>query len=115
MTDEMLAPCGIDCSKCRIRNAKSQPEIMKSVLDWFRDERNIDLAPEKVACDGCLGDRGKHWSAECGILKCSVDDHRLASCSDCSEFLCERLLRWGQAGPKYAAAVDRLKGMRKAT
>lgn len=114
MSASSLAPCGIDCSECRIRRAKSEPEVMKSILDWFKNERKIELQPEQVSCGGCLGDRAHHWSADCGILKCAVDDHHHVSCSLCDAFPCERLEKWAQASPKYAAAVDRLKDMRKA-
>ena len=114
MSDSMLAPCGIDCSKCKIHRAKSEPETMKSILDWFKNERKKELSPEQIQCDGCLGDREKHWSADCSILKCSVDDHKLTSCSSCGEFPCGRLEKWAQAGTKYTEALGRLKEMRQA-
>ncbi len=111
---EMLAPCGLDCSKCNIYRAKREPETMQRILDWFKNERKIELKPEQVACQGCLGDRSAHWSADCGILQCSVDQRGLTSCSRCGGFPCEKIESWAARGPKYAAALDRLKAMKKA-
>ncbi len=113
MSHSMIAPCGIDCSLCDIRRAKSEPELMEKILVWFKNERKLDLKPEQITCDGCLGDRSHHWSADCGILKCSVDEHKLQSCSDCGEFPCERLEKWTKGDAGYAKALGRLKEMRK--
>ncbi len=110
---DMIAPCGLDCSKCDIYRAKSEPETMQRILDWFKRERNIDLKPEQVACQGCLGDRSAHWSADCDILRCSADKRGLTSCSSCDEFPCVRLESFASHGPKYAAALERLRGMKK--
>ena len=114
MADPMLAPCGIDCSTCSIHRAKSEPETMKSILDWFRNERKKELSPDQIQCDGCLGDRTKHWSGDCGILKCAVDEHHHQSCSACDDFPCGRLDKWAQGGAKYTKALGSLKEMKKA-
>ena len=114
MSMPLIAPCGLDCSKCLIYRAKDEPEAMKDVLDWYRNERKIDMSPEQVVCEGCLGDRAKHWSADCDILRCSVDDHKVNSCSDCGEFPCERLEKFTERGPKYSKALKKLREMKKA-
>ncbi len=82
-----LAPCGIDCAKCDV------------------------LA--RGECAGCRGDRAKQWSGDCGIRKCCVDEKRLVSCSQCGEFVCQRLKDWALPWPHHAAALDRLKGLVK--
>lgn len=112
MPQTMLAPCGIDCSMCEIRRAQSEPETMKSILNWFKDKRNLELKPEQIFCGGCPGDRSRHWSADCWILKCSVDDRRLTSCSDCGDFPCGRLEEWAKGNAGYGKALARLKEMK---
>lgn len=52
---EMIAVCGIDCSDCDIRRAKSDPETMDDVIKWFREKLNKELVLEQVCCDWCLG------------------------------------------------------------
>jgi hypothetical protein len=110
---EMLAPCGIDCSVCNIYRAQSDPQILQRLLAWFRDERKKELKPEQIRCGGCLGDRAIHWSGDCAILKCAVDQHGLKSCSECGEFPCEKLTSWAGKGEKYANALQRLRVLRE--
>jgi hypothetical protein len=86
---------------------------MKTILDWFKNERKTELLPEQIACEGCFGDRAKHWSADCWILQCAVDQHHHKSCSVCGEFPCERLEKWAQGDAGYARALGRLKDMRE--
>ena len=109
----MMAPCGLDCLECDIRRAKSEPDTMREILEWFARERGIELRPEQVDCGGCLGDRSAHWSPDCRILKCSVDERGLSSCSKCGEFPCSQLETWASRSPRYAEGLARLKEMRR--
>ena len=108
---EMLAVCGLDCGKCDIRRAKSDPVIMKKVLDWYNTKLPGKVKPEQIRCEGCLGDRSVHWSGDCGILRCAVDDRGHESCSQCGDFACERLENWASTGEKYGEALARLRSM----
>lgn len=112
MTHSMIAPCGIDCSACDIHRAKDNPELMAEVLDWFKTERKKEFSAEQIRCDGCLGERSRHWSPECWILRCVVEEHHHESCSECEEFPCERLEKWGRSSAGYSKALARLKAMR---
>ena len=108
----MIAPCGLDCGECDIRRAKHEPDTMREILEWFAKERGVELKPEQVDCQGCLGDRSAHWSPDCDILACSVDRRGLKSCSECGEFPCARLETWASRSARYAAGLARLRGMR---
>lgn len=110
--EDMIAPCGLDCSKCSIYRAKDEPETMQGIIDWFYKDKGVKFVPEQVKCGGCLGDRSIHWSSDCDILRCSVDDRGLTSCSACQEMPCQRLETWSKYGRNYADAVDRLKRMK---
>jgi hypothetical protein len=112
MPAEMLAVCGLDCSQCDIRRAKSDPVIMKNILDWLNRDDPNRVKPEQIQCDGCLGDRSSHWSADCGIQKCAVDDRGYESCSQCDAFPCERLEKWASGSKKYGDALARLRSMK---
>ncbi|MGE5594000.1 MAG: DUF3795 domain-containing protein [Betaproteobacteria bacterium] len=109
--DRMIAPCGLNCGACDIFRAPGDPETMKRILRWFEKERGLKLREEDVRCDGCLGDRSKHWSADCWILRCSVDDNGLRSCAECSRFPCARLEEWAGSDDGYRKALERLKSM----
>ncbi|MFN2164839.1 MAG: DUF3795 domain-containing protein, partial [Anaerolineae bacterium] len=60
----------------------------------------------------CHGDRAAHWSADCWILRCCVDERGLESCAECVEFPCARLLEWAHGDAQYEQALARLQAMR---
>ncbi|MFZ5924078.1 MAG: DUF3795 domain-containing protein [Bacillota bacterium] len=109
--NHMIAACGLDCSECDIFKAPADPKIMRRIIEWFEKERGVRLREEDVRCDGCLGDRAKHWSPDCWILKCSVDDRGLQHCSGCEEFPCVKLEEWATDNDGYKKALERLKSM----
>jgi len=111
--NEMLAVCGLDCGGCDIFQATSHLEIAQKIVDWFKKERNEDVKLEDIHCLGCKGDRTKHWSADCWILKCCVDEKGLEFCCECDMFPCEKLVQWSKGSKEYGDALNRLKEMRK--
>jgi hypothetical protein len=111
--NEMLAVCGLDCGGCDILQATSHPEIAKKIADWFKKERNEDVKLEDIHCSGCKGDRTNHWSPNCWILQCCVDNKGLGFCYECGEFPCDKLVEWSKTGKDYGKALNRLKEMKK--
>lgn len=115
----MIAPCGIDCGKCDIRLLPFDPSAAERVIAWYKnmgwigDDEGVEEALEKeMYCKGCPGDRKIHWSPDCHILKCCVDQHGLNNCSQCVDFVCDYLSSWSQKSEKYARAVELLREMR---
>jgi hypothetical protein len=121
METELLAACGLDCGSCEIRRAPSDPVAAQVVLDWFRcegwlaeGEGMAQVLERKMYCTGCLGDRDTHWSADCWILACCVDQRGHRNCSECEAFACARLVEWAGQNEGYAAALARLRELRAA-
>jgi hypothetical protein len=104
-----IAACGIDCAACDIRLAPTDPAIRLRIVDWLRTSRHVKVKPEDIRCSGCRGDRALHWSPDCWILHCCVDERGHAFCSDCSDFPCERLVSWSGQNEGYGRALKRLK------
>jgi hypothetical protein len=105
----MIAACGLDCEECDIRVAASSREVAEGLAQWFKTERGREIDPGSIRCDGCRGDRGRHWSPDCWILKCCVDDRGLESCSACPDFPCQALVEWAGTSERYSEAVERLE------
>ena len=119
MHSEMMAACGLDCGRCEIRLAPADPQAAEALMAWFRregwlkpDEGMEQVVERKMYCCGCLGDRSTHWSADCWILACCVDQHGYPDCSECEVFPCERLEAWATQNAAYGRALARLKGNR---
>jgi hypothetical protein len=116
---QMIAVCGLDCDSCDIRRVPTDPEAAQRVVAWFKemgwleeDEGVSEVIQRSMYCTGCRGDRSVHWSPDCWILKCCVDDKGLAFCYECDAFPCERLNDWAGESVRYTRALNRLKHMR---
>ena len=112
----MLAACGLNCENCEIRLAPVDPEAAEVIVRWFKsqgwlseNEGMPEVIKRKMYCTGCLGSRETHWSADCWILQCCVDDKHLDNCSQCPDFPCERLIEWSKKDDSYADAFRNLK------
>ena len=106
-----IAACGLICDNCDIYRAHSEPEIARKLVKWFSEKRSIVLTAESLKCGKCHGPRDTHWSPDCWILKCCVDDRGLDNCSQCDEFPCDRLEQWSTGGKEYGEALERLKNL----
>lgn len=111
--NQMIAVCGLVCSECDIFEATSNAETAQKIVDWFKKEKDMEVKIEEIRCLGCKGDRSKHWSSDCWILKCCVDEKGLQLCNECEDFPCEKLSEWGKENKDYEDALNRLKKMRK--
>jgi len=108
----MIAVCGLDCAECDIFQAVDNSRIAQRIADWLRRERGIEVSPEDIYCDGCRGDREQHWSPECWILKCCIDDEGLEFCHECEDFPCQKLNEWVKGSERYSDALEKLWEMR---
>jgi hypothetical protein len=109
-----LSACGLNCANCDIYMASHGDEdARKSIVDWFRDERNIDLDPEQVRCEGCMGDSERHWSPDCGMMTCAKE-RELEHCFECGEFPCSRNEEFSADGtPHHRRTIENSKRMRQ--
>ncbi len=117
---QMIAVCGIDCGSCDIRNAPSDPKAAERLVSWFKDQgwlkegEGIDeVIARSMYCMGCRGDRSVHWSSECWILRCCVDDKGLEYCYECEDFPCLRLKEWAKGSAGYTEALARLERLKE--
>ena len=110
---QMIAVCGLNCSGCDIFRASDNPEIAQRIVNWFKEEKHMDVKIEDIHCLGCREDRTKHWSPDCWILRCCVDKKGLEFCYQCKDFPCEKLSEWAKENEKYKKALNQLKEMGK--
>ncbi len=107
---EEIAACGLLCGSCDIRLASDDQKLAESIAEWFKTELNEDVSPKDMHCEGCHGPREKHWSQDCWILHCCVDDKGLENCSHCKTFPCVKLVEWATQNDGYGESLERLMG-----
>lgn len=123
MMENPIAVCGLDCASCPLLKASlGDVQAAEQLAGWWKgegwlseDEGAAEILARGPHCLGCRGDRAAHWSANCWILQCCVDDRGLNSCHECDDFACERLVEWAAGDEHYTAALERLRGMRAGT
>jgi hypothetical protein len=111
--EQIIGACGLVCNNCDIYEASTNREIALNIANWFKKERNLDVKIEDIGCNGCKGDREKHWSPDCWILQCCVHNRGLEFCCECDEFPCEKLVEWANESERYSDALQRLEEMKE--
>jgi hypothetical protein len=115
---EMLAACGLDCGPCPIRRIPLDADAAEQMIGWFKkmgwleESEGVDEAIERgMYCTGCQGDRATHWSGNCEILLCCVDERDQQHCGQCAELMsCETLDAFaGDEQGHHREAVLRLR------
>jgi len=101
--------------------APTDPEAARVVVAWFKQqgwlseaEGMAEVLERGMFCTGCLGNRETHWSSDCWILACCVDQRGHSNCSECENFACDRLVAWSGQDESYSAALARLRELRTA-
>jgi hypothetical protein len=114
----MIAACGLDCTDCDIRLVPSDAIAAARIVSWFKEKGWLEkgegvpeIIERSMYCQGCHGDRAVHWSADCWILQCCVDEKGLRHCFQCDAFPCGRLEEWSKGNQSYTAALNRLREM----
>ncbi len=113
--DMLMAACGLLCGSCDIRKMPFDNEAARVTVDWYREmgwlkknEGVKEAIAKNMICTGCHDDRTTHWSSDCWILKCCVDEKNLRHCHECIDFPCVRLADWSKQNDGYAKAFERL-------
>lgn len=115
----MMGACGYDCGNCSIRHVPLDPMRAQDVVGWYKemgwlaeDEGITEAIVKGMYCTGCHGSRETHWSADCAILLCCVDERGLTHCAQCPDFPCQRVISFESDGhAQHRAAVARLRRM----
>jgi len=114
----MISCCGLDCSECNLHNLLHDDEVAERTINWFKEKgwlkenEGLEVAiQKKMYCTGCQNDRTTHWSSNCEILKCCVDEKKLNNCSQCSLFPCEKLTIHANKDERYREALAKLTTM----
>jgi hypothetical protein len=91
---EMIAVCGLDCSKCGAFLATQENDDQKRAevaQDWSKRFK-IDIKPEDINCQGCqsIGELVLNYCKVCEIRKCGKEKG-LENCGYCGEYPCRKL------------------------
>jgi hypothetical protein len=104
MSNELIAYCGLYCGACSFKvafeeNDREHLMRMPPKYDYLKN------APLEF-CPGC---RLENKCGECAIRDCAIEK-KVAYCSLCDEFPCDKLKRFSTDGiPHHAESIENLK------
>jgi hypothetical protein len=117
MKEHELAYCGLLCSGCPIyvatreANRDKQQKMRADIARLCKEHFDWNIRPEEVTdCDGCKSDTGRLFfaCAKCEIRSCARLK-KLASCAYCSNYACEKLLKFLPSDPGAKLRLDELR------
>jgi len=108
--DRMIAYCGLVCTDCQsfiATQADDRAALERIAARWREEFDSPDITVESIACDGCLGNEGRHCSHcfECEIRACGMA-RGVANCAHCDDYACERLEGFFNFAPDARATLD---------
>lgn len=110
--DEMIAFCGLLCSKCGafLATREDDDEKRTEVAKLWSKEYNTELKPEDINCDGCLseGENLFNYCKVCEIRQCGKEKGAL-NCAYCDEYSCEKLEKFFQMVPEAKERLDEIR------
>ena len=87
---EILSRCGFRCDLCAAYNPNIKSfEDRKIVSAKWQQYFGFYLEPEKIGCDGCVGN-SPTLDANCPIRPC-LNERQLENCAYCPDFDCEKI------------------------
>ncbi len=110
---EMIAYCGLDCSKCDAFRATQTEdlEFKARIAERWSKELNREFTPEDITCDGCKSDRLSAWcQSVCKIRPCA-EGKGATTCAHCDNYLCEKLEGFLTSEPAAKATLEEIREM----
>ena len=109
---EMIAYCGLVCSKCPtfIATQNDDDEAREKTVALYAQKFGMNLQKEDINCDGCLSGDGRKigYCQVCEIRQCCLEKG-LKHCVICSEQPCAKMLRFHEFSPEAKASIEALK------
>jgi hypothetical protein len=109
---EMIAYCGIICSKCPVSLATQADDdkAREDVAGLWSKLYGIDLKPQDANCDGCHLTNGRliGHCRTCGIRACGMKKN-VNTCAECPDYACEQLKTFHAVVPHAGRMLEKLR------
>ncbi len=106
-----LSFCGLNCLACEIYHAShGNSELHESLVKFFKE--NFDPNITVVSCEKCRGIPDKCWTPDCYFRSCATNQG-FSYCFECKDFVCDKLIDFGNQAPHHAKTIDNMKKMKE--
>lgn len=101
MNKELIGVCGLYCGACDNYLAFTKGNEYLQNNEKFK-EKNI----EDVLCRGCHSDKRTPHCENCEMRLCA-EKKKITVCSECKDFICEKIMKFYIEGDKWELAAHR--------
>jgi len=108
--EDIIAYCGINCSKCPAYVATQNNDIkaIKELSKKWSTETMI-FKPKDIYCDGCNAEtRIFYWCTQCNIRIC-CKEKEIENCAYCDKFVCDTLKNSYERNPEAKQTLDNIR------
>lgn len=90
--EPVVTRCGYRCDLCLAYkpNVAANPSNPRKLSEGWRKYFDIHLDPSEICCDGCMADNPRLIDQSCPVRPCVIE-RGLDNCSQCEEYVCDRL------------------------
>ena len=95
--EQIITPCGDDCSICPKYTAQTLEESKKVAELWYKvGWRDKVASPKEMKCLGC----SSHKSCGYGLIDC-LKERNIQKCNQCDDFPCDKINKMLQKTKEY--------------
>lgn len=104
MSEKLKAPCGLNCAQCDMYRATiaDDDKLRIAIAEKWSRLFGYPFTKEDINCEGCLsgGRLGIYCRDLCEIKPCA-QAKGLSDCSDCPQYICDKLKKNREASASY--------------
>jgi len=109
---EIIAYCGLDCSKCDAFKATQANDFerKKEIAKRWTQGLSVEFQPEDVTCNGCTSDTISGWCSRiCKIRPCA-EERKVKTCAHCNDYTqCGKLKEFLTNEPEATKTLARIR------
>jgi hypothetical protein len=102
--EQIIAPCGNDCSVCPRYTAQTIEELQKFAQLWYKVERRDKVeTPEEIRCLGCSDNKTCTYD----VIEC-INNKNVQNHYQCDDFPCGKIKRMLRKTRRYEKRCKKL-------
>lgn len=108
---EIIAYCGLDCSKCKAFKATQakDAEEKRKIAERWTEGMKIRFKAEDIDCRGCKSDVISGWCLKiCKIRPCA-EKRKAETCAHCEDYPCEKLKEFLSNEPEATKNLRKIR------
>jgi hypothetical protein len=111
IVSELIAYCGLDCSKCDAFTATQANDLQRKteMAKRWTEGLKVEFKPQDIDCTGCMSSKISGWCTKvCKVRPCA-EVKKVKTCAHCRDYPCEKLAEFLSNEPKAARTLEEIR------